>query len=149
VDPSALDIFLDDDFTGLGIPAPPPGDTMEVKVDTGPVLDQLNIPATGALINDLSITATKAGHTFIIGKVIFRGASLGEIISLYIVRDGTIINGSYSAIQIPAANYRTTLVSIAAITDAAIGNVFRMKAYASASTADINATDATLITVTA
>lgn len=122
---------------------------MEVTQDIGPAAQQLNIPAVGAYINDISITATKAGHMLIIAKVDWFNLAINEQIAVFLHRNGAFIPGSRAYRTTHAAEVLDSLTAVCAITNAAIGDVFRIFVTSSTGTADIDVNAATLVTVTA
>jgi hypothetical protein len=134
---------------GLALAAPLLGDTMTVTQVIGPPDDILNIPAGGILLNDPAITATKAGHTIIAARVLFTGPANNETVTLAIWKNFAILPGPLSRILAHIINQNMPLITFYAITDAAIGDLFRIWISASATTADILAGNAMIITATA
>ena len=122
---------------------------MEVTQDIGPAAQQLNIPAVGAYVNDISITATKAGHTLILAKLDLFNLAINEQIAIFLHRNGAFIPGSRAYRTTHAAEILDSLTAICAITDAAIGDIFKIFVTSSTGTADIDVNAGTLIIVTA
>jgi len=118
---------------------------MRVSSSLGPLLAQNNIPAGGALINDVTLTHIAPNSPLlIIGKCTFIGMSAGETISLYIERNGVSLGESGAQHQDTGASTPITLVCNATVPAGVAGDVYRLRAYASASTADIPANYAAL-----
>jgi len=122
---------------------------MEVTQDIGPAAQQLNIAAAGVYVNDISITATKAGHTLILAKVDWFNLAIGEQLAIFLHRNGAFLPGSRAYRTTHAAEILDNLTAICAITDAAIGDIFKIFVTSSTGTADIDVNAGTLIIVTA
>lgn len=122
---------------------------MEVTQSSGPTVNQNNIPAAGATINNISITATKNGAALLLARARFVTGTALEVVLITIQRNGVTIPGSGTAAQLPAASGDVTPVAFVGITDMAIGDIFTIYAAASFSTADIQAIFAVLTLVTA
>lgn len=145
-----LDIFLDDDFTGLGTsaPPPPPGDTMRVQQSNGPTLDQLNISSLGALINNVLITLAPPDSTLIaISQVTFSGIDLNNEVSTRIERNGSPQTGSVVRAISNGANGEITLVGHCRVSLSSGPEQYRIRAFSSGGTADILAGRASLFIV--
>ena len=129
-------------------PPGPPEDTMLVTQDIGPTAQQNNIAPGGEYVNNIAITATKAGHMLLIAKVSFASLAANETVQISIDRNGApVTGGSAKHFTATAQQYRT-LNAQAGITDAAINDVFKILALSSSGTADIPINLANLITVT-
>jgi len=122
---------------------------MVVTEDIGPTLAQNNIAAAGVPVNDISIVATKAGHTLLLARVIFSNVTANTMIAMWIKRNAGGLAASGIYMQLVGAATLMTLFGGASIPDAVIGDVFTIMVSSSDSTADIAAGQAALTTVTA
>jgi hypothetical protein len=117
----------------------------QAVMDIGPAAQQGPIAIAGEPVNNISLTIlAQSGPVMLIAKVRFDGGALGENLQAQIWRNGVVVPGAYSAAQVPVAAYRTLLIAIAAVPDAAPGDIFTIQVFASTNTAVIPADNACL-----
>lgn len=122
---------------------------MVVTASVGPTADQLGIPDTGLNVNNISITATKAGHALLLGNVSLQNATLGVDLTARVHKNGVILTPQAMArAQEPVTGYKVSLSFALGDPASAIGDVYTVFVWASAGTVDILANMAQLIMVT-
>lgn len=137
-------------FIGITLAAPRLGDTMRVRQSNGPTLDQLNISALGALINNIIITLTAPDSTLIaISQTTFGGIGLGEEVTTRIERNGSPQTGSVVRAISNGANGEITLVGHCTVSLSSGPEQYKIRAFSSGGTADILAGRASLFIVQA
>jgi len=134
---------------GLALAAPLLGDTMNVSRSIGPAAKQENIPYGGTFINNISITATKAGHCLLLAKVRTDTNSTNDYIRFEIYRNDALIPGASAMTKLTHGDEIRTVLSAGVLPDMAIGDVFKIWVSSIYGTPDIFANECCLTLVTA